>query len=98
MEETCSDHAKSFSSLLQHFLDKLADWRLIHPLGAVDEGVTIFIRPLGSAVAARHFVFRDVNTEAIGSFVAGSEDTLVRDLPFTREQPVERELRDVGMR
>ena len=40
-------------SLRQHFSDELADRRLIHPLGAVDEGVTIFIRPIGTAVAAR---------------------------------------------
>src|SRR5947207_2229196 len=48
--------------LLQHFLYKLTDRRLVHPLGSVDKWIAIFIT-LRTPVALRYFVFRNIDAQ-----------------------------------
>src|SRR5581483_6973672 len=84
------ENPKLLSPLLQHFFHKLADRRLIHPLGAVDEHDPAIVA-FRAAVAVRHFVFRNVDAHGIRSVVALRKYSLERDLSFARKQPVERD-------
>src|SRR5262245_38782090 len=77
----------SLFPLLQCFLDEFPDRFHIHPFGAVDEGIAIIIA-FRSAVAARHFVFRNIDAQRIRSIIALGKQSLIRDLPLAGEEPI----------